>query len=100
MPPFGSYVLFVSGGAIAVDERNYEIVKQLLATEQAQRVIPRDAQLAWESEPKPLEGGGEGRLLYLVDAHAALTGNNLANATTPPGSRRPKFAQRFLHARS
>jgi len=82
--PFSSYVLFVSGGALAVDERNYEIVNRLLATEQAKRAIPRGTRLLWETDPRPLEGGGTGRLLYLVDERPAVTGGNLVNATTRP----------------
>ena len=82
--PFSSYVLFVSGGALAVDERNFEIVDKLLKTEQARRVMPRRAQVLWETEPRPLETGGLGRLLYLVDSQPSLTGSALVNATTAP----------------
>lgn len=87
--PFTSYLLSVVGGAVVVDERNREPVNLLLATEQAQRVIPRESEFLWEPEAKPIQGGGVGRLLYLVETKATLTGEHLVNATTRPDPDNP-----------
>jgi protein-export membrane protein SecD len=72
-----------------VEERNREAVDLLLATPQAQRVIPRQSAFLWEWEARPLETGGEGRLLYLVEKKATLTGGTLVNASTQPSQDDP-----------
>jgi SecD/SecF fusion protein len=82
--PFTSYLLSTFGGAIVVDERHREAVDLLLATPQAQTVMPRQSTFLWEEEAKPVEGGGFGRLLYLTETKPTLTGKNLVNATTQP----------------
>ena len=87
--PFTSYLLSAVGGAVVVDERNREPVKLLLATEQAQRVIPRESEFLWEPEAKPIQGGGVGRLLYLAEKQPTLTGEHLVNATTQPDPDNP-----------
>jgi protein-export membrane protein SecD len=82
--PFTSYLLSLVGGAVVVDERNKETVDLLLATDQAQRVIPRQSVFLWEEVAKPIQGGGIGRLLYLSETAPTLTGEHLINATTQP----------------
>ncbi|UCH85229.1 MAG: protein translocase subunit SecD [Candidatus Latescibacterota bacterium] len=82
--PFTSYLVTLYGGAAVVDERNRQAVNLLLATPQAQRVMPRNTEFLWESETRPLEGGGTGRLVYLVEKTPILTGRTLVNATTRP----------------
>jgi preprotein translocase subunit SecD len=77
-------LLSTFGGAIVVDERHREAVDLLLATPQAQAVMPRQSVFLWEEEAKPVEGGGMGRLLYLAEKSPTLTGKNLVNATTRP----------------
>ncbi|UCG52638.1 MAG: protein translocase subunit SecD [Candidatus Latescibacterota bacterium] len=82
--PFTSYLTTLYGGAAVVDERNRQAVDLLLSTSQAQRVLPRNTEFLWESESRPLEGGGTGRLIYLVEKTPILTGRTLVNATTRP----------------
>jgi protein-export membrane protein SecD len=82
--PFTSYLLSTFGGALVVDERNREAVDLLLATPQAQTVMPRQSTFLWEEEAKQVEGGGFGRLLYLTENTPTLSGKNLVNATTRP----------------
>ncbi|MDH3214826.1 MAG: protein translocase subunit SecD [Candidatus Krumholzibacteria bacterium] len=82
--PFSSYLISGSGGAVVVQESNKEAVELLLATPQAQRVMPRQSVFLWENEAKPLQGSGLGRLFYLVETRATLTGATLVNATTRP----------------
>jgi SecD/SecF fusion protein len=79
---FTSYLVTLYGGAAVVDERNRQAVDLLLATPQAQRVFPRNTEFLWDSETRPLEGGGTGRLFYLVEKTPILTGRTLVNATT------------------
>jgi len=87
--PFTSYLLSLVGGAVVVDERNKRSVELLLATTQAQRVIPRQSVFLWEPEAKPIEGGGTGRLVYLAENTPTLTGEHLINATTRPDPDNP-----------
>jgi len=82
--PFTSYILSGYGGGIAVDQRQMREVEALLATQQARRVIPPNAQFFWANEILPIQGGGEGRVLYLLDADVALDGSSLIDATTRP----------------
>jgi len=82
--PFSSYLVSLYGGAAVVDDRNRPAVDLLLGTEQARRVIPRGSEFLWDAESRPLEDGGVGRLLYLVEAKATLSGRALVNAATQP----------------
>jgi SecD/SecF fusion protein len=88
--PFSSYLVSIYGGAAVVDERNREAVDLLLHTPQAERVIPRQSEFLWDSEARPLETGGKGRLLYLLEKKATLTGRTLVNAATQPSSDDPR----------
>jgi preprotein translocase subunit SecD len=71
-------------GAVVVDERYKESVDRLLATSQALSVMPRQSVFLWDEEARPIEGGGIGRLLYLVEKVPTLTGAHLVNSTTRP----------------
>ena len=82
--PFSSYLVTLFSGAAVVEEKNRRSVDLRLSTSQAQRVIPRQSEFLWEAETRPLEDGGLGRLLYLVEIRPTLTGNTLVNATTRP----------------
>jgi protein-export membrane protein SecD len=82
--PFQSLFVTAYNGAIVADERHLEKINLLLTTEQAKRVMPRDTQFLWTMEALPLQGGGEGYLLYLVESREILTGARLVNATTRP----------------
>lgn len=80
--PFSSYLLQVFDGGVVVDERRVESVDALLKTARAQRVIPRNSEFLWSHEAMPLQDGGLGRVLYLVEKRATLTGATLVDATT------------------
>jgi protein-export membrane protein SecD len=80
--PFTSYLISMYGGGVVVDERRKEQVDLLLATPQAKRVIPPNSTFMWEHEAKPMEDGGEGRVLFLVEKKATLDGRTLTNAST------------------
>jgi protein-export membrane protein SecD len=82
--PFSSYLISMVNGAVVVDERNKDIVDRLLAAPQALAVIPRQSEFLWDEEARPIEGGGIGRLLYLVEKTPTLTGAHLVNSTTRP----------------
>jgi SecD/SecF fusion protein len=87
--PFTSYLISFYHGGVVVDERNVQTVDLLLKTEQAKKVIPSNAEFLWETEAKALQGGGRGRVLYLVDRKASLTGKTLTNASTRPDPDNP-----------
>jgi protein-export membrane protein SecD len=82
--PFTSYALAQFDGGIVVDERQFREVEALLATEQARRVMPPNSEFFWGNKPQPLQGGGEGRVLYLLERRATLDGGTLIDATTRP----------------
>jgi len=82
--PFTGYLVTAFGGAVAVEEGNRQSIDLLLQTPQAKRVVPRNSIFMWENISKPLQGGGKGRLLYLVEKKATLSGEHLVNATTRP----------------
>jgi SecD/SecF fusion protein len=87
--PFTSYLLSFSLGGVVVNEKNVDKVNLLLHTPQAQKVIPPTAEFLWETETKQLEGGGKGRILYLVDKKPVITGKSLTNASTRPDPDNP-----------
>jgi protein-export membrane protein SecD len=82
--PFTSYLVSYVNGGVVVDERQRGTVDALLATEQAKRAMPRQSQWMWHHEAQPLEGGGMGRVLYLLESKATLDGSKLVDATTRP----------------
>ena len=80
--PFTSYLITQFDGGVVVDERNVREVNALLETPQAKRVMPRNSEFFWGSRAQPLQGGGEGRVLYLLENRATLDGSTLIDATT------------------
>jgi SecD/SecF fusion protein len=82
--PFTSYVLNQFDGGLVFDERQVREVTALLATEQARRVMPPNSDFYWGNKAQPLQGGGEGRVLYLLERRATLDGSTLIDATTRP----------------
>jgi protein-export membrane protein SecD len=82
--PFTSYLVSAFDGGVVVDERRVEAVSALLQTEQARRAIPSNSVFLWGHEPLPMQEGGSGRVLYLVEKVPTLDGSALVDATTRP----------------
>ncbi|MFQ5511240.1 MAG: protein translocase subunit SecD [Candidatus Krumholzibacteriia bacterium] len=82
--PFSSYLKTLSLGALVVESSNKQAVEILLGTPQAQGALPRKSEFLWGTEEKPMQDGGTGWLLYLVDKDPTLTGASLVNASTSP----------------
>jgi protein-export membrane protein SecD len=80
--PFTSYLLTQFDGGVVVDERSVREVSALLETPQAKRVMPRNSAFFRGNRAMPLQGGGEGRVLYLLEGRATLDGSTLIDATT------------------
>jgi protein-export membrane protein SecD len=80
--PFTSYLITQFDGGVVVDERNVRELSALLETPQAKRVTPRNSTFFWGNRALPLQGGGEGRVLYLLESRATLDGSTLIDATT------------------
>jgi protein-export membrane protein SecD len=82
--PFTSYLISAFGGAVVVDERRRQTIELLLNTTQARAVMPRGSVFLWHSVAQPMQEGGLGRLLYLAETNATLSGASLVNAVTRP----------------
>ena len=82
--PFTSYLLTMFDGGAVVDDRQYEVVDALLKTEQARRAFPSNSEFLWGHEAMPMQEGGMGRVLYLVEAKPTLDGSSLVDAMTRP----------------
>ncbi len=82
--PFTSHLITFADGGVVVDEREVGLINALLGTPQAQSVLPRQSELLWGNEVRPLQGGGKGRVLYLVENRATLDGRTLVDASTRP----------------
>jgi SecD/SecF fusion protein len=80
--PFTSYLITQFDGGVVVDERSVREVSALLETPQAKRVTPRNSQFFWGNRAQPLQGGGEGRVLYLLESRSTLDGSTLIDAYT------------------
>jgi len=89
--PFSAHLLYFYGGGVVVDQRQVEKVSLLLETEQAKRAIPRQSMFLWGAKARPLEDGGEGRVLYLVEKKSTLTGRNLVDASTRADPENPSI---------
>ena len=87
--PFSGNLVSYFDGGVVVDERMVETVTALLATEQAQRAIPSNSAFLWGHEARPIQEGGQGRVLYLVEAKPTIDGSSLVDATTRPDSDDP-----------
>ncbi|HEX5132238.1 MAG TPA: protein translocase subunit SecD [Candidatus Krumholzibacteria bacterium] len=82
--PFTSLLATYFDGGVVVDGRRKEEVDLLLHTEQAQRAVPANSEFLWGAESRPIQGGGEGFMLYLCEKNATLDGSTLTDATTRP----------------
>lgn len=82
--PFTSYLLSVFDGGAVVDNRQVDVVTALLATDQAKRAIPSNSAFLWGHESRPMQEGGVGRILYMVEKTPTLDGSALVNAITRP----------------
>jgi protein-export membrane protein SecD len=80
--PFTSLLVSYFDGGVVVDTRRVDDVDLLLKTPQAQRAIPSNSEFLWSHEERPLQDGGTGRLLYLVEKTPTLDGSTLTDATT------------------
>jgi SecD/SecF fusion protein len=82
--PFSSHLITFADGGVVVDEREVGLINALLGTPQAQSVLPRQSELLWGNEARPIQGGGKGRVLYMVENRATLDGRTLVDASTRP----------------
>ncbi len=82
--PFSSYLLTMFDGGVVIDDRQVEVVTALLATEQAKRAVPSNSAFLWGHEARPMQEGGNGRILYLVEKNPTLDGSALVDAVTRP----------------
>lgn len=80
--PFTSYLITQFDGGVVVDERQVREVQALLETPQAQRVIPPRSKFFWSNESYPLQGGGVGYVLYLLEKDSRIDGSTLIDAST------------------
>jgi protein-export membrane protein SecD len=87
--PFTSLLMTFFDGGVVVDERRREEVDLLLQTEQARRAVPANSVFLWGHEARPIQGGGSGYMLYLVEKKATLDGSSLTDATTSPDPDNP-----------
>jgi preprotein translocase subunit SecD len=82
--PFTSYLLQAYGGGVIVEDKNIERVEALLSTSEAEQVIPSRFEFLWSIESLPFAGGAKGKILYLVEKKAELTGAAIIDAETRP----------------
>jgi protein-export membrane protein SecD len=82
--PFTAFLVSGADGGVVVDERLVPTVTALLATEQAQRMMPGSSEFIWGHEARPLQDGTDARVLYLVEKRATLDGSFLIDAVTRP----------------
>jgi protein-export membrane protein SecD len=82
--PFTSYAITQFDGGLVIDERRIREVTALMETEQAKRAIPPNSAFYWGYQAQAMQGGGEGRVLYLLERRATLDGSTLIDATTRP----------------
>lgn len=82
--PFSSYLLTIFDGGVVVDDRQVDVVGALLQTEQAKRAVASNSEFLWGHESRPMQEGGTGRVLYLVERTPTIDGSSLVDATTNP----------------
>jgi protein-export membrane protein SecD len=83
-------------GAVYVpdDGRRVQRLRELLATPEANRAMPADAEFLWSSEPGPPTSDGlPTRLVYLVEKKPELLGSHLEDAHVEPDPDRPGGVQ-------
>jgi protein-export membrane protein SecD len=77
-------------GQMWVARENIAAVEQYLATPAVQQLMPRGVQFRWGMEPAAGSPDQGGRLLYLVESRAMMTGEYLEDAQA---QRDPQFGQ-------
>ncbi len=92
--PFTSYVyldgnMWNYGTPLFVPAEYLERVRDLLASDAAGRVIPRDMEFQFDTEDLVFQDGLAMRPLYLLNKAAALTGDRLTNARERPDQQSP-----------
>jgi protein-export membrane protein SecD len=77
-------------GQMWVASEDVPVVEQYLASSAVQQLMPRGAQFRWGTDPAPGTPDQGGRLLYLVESRAMMTGEYLEDAQA---QRDPQFGQ-------
>ncbi len=72
------------GGVMCLEE-DFPTVLKLLATIPVDSLIPRDASIGWSSKPEIFDEGRTGRVLYVMNRRAEMTGETISNAVSKPG---------------
>ncbi|MBN2070745.1 MAG: protein translocase subunit SecD [Candidatus Krumholzibacteriota bacterium] len=78
--PFSSLLMTFYKDWLVVHESNVPRVRKLLASAEAQKVIPEDSDFLWLDEWADLPEGGRGKFLFLVARDEMVSGKNLQNA--------------------
>jgi len=92
--PFSAHVLFDAqlarsfGTPLLVPETDVQLVQNMLLADEA-RVIPANMEFQFDSEPLQYQDGFWVRPLYLLNAKADLTGDQLTEARSTPDPDRP-----------
>ncbi|MFH1845894.1 MAG: protein translocase subunit SecD [bacterium] len=100
--PFSAYIYFEPqlgqgvGTPLFVSAEHYDRIELMVIKDRdgnyrlpESKVIPRDMEFQFNSDPMPLQGGLMVYPLYLVNATPSLTGDRLASARTSPDPDRP-----------
>jgi preprotein translocase subunit SecD len=82
--PFTSHLLESYVGGVAVENSRVEKVLSLLSTTDAKQVIPSRLEFLWAIETVSLDRGRTGRVLYLVEKQAHITGRMITEVVVRP----------------
>lgn len=80
--PFSSYIMEPYRWGVFIRERNVDIVKQLLTTARGKKGVPPRSEFLWSMDSLRSPEGAEGKILYLVDRRADVTGRSIVEAET------------------
>jgi protein-export membrane protein SecD len=75
-----AYPQLVIGGVLFPEDVVPEVDK-LFAEYNADSLLPRDSQVAWDVETQTMQDGRSGRVLYVLNKRAEQTGATIANAS-------------------
>ncbi|HSG28127.1 MAG TPA: protein translocase subunit SecD [Candidatus Krumholzibacterium sp.] len=78
--PFSSLLMTFYRDWLVVSEENVPKVRRLLASPEANAVIPDDSRFLWLDEIVDLPEGGRGMFLFLIALDENVSGKNLQNA--------------------